>query len=80
MLISLSVTHRKNQRRPKSQNISSNFEYGAKMLDESIVTLSEMASTKTNKLKKRTPLLMTNFSYLETLFLGPKPYLYSKGP
>ena len=42
--------------------------------------LSKMASSKTNKIKKWAPLLMTNFSYLATLFLGPKPYLYSKGP
>ena len=42
--------------------------------------LSKMASIKTNKNKKRTPLLKTNFSWLETLSLGPKRFLHSKGP
>merc|ERR1719273_31264 len=39
-----------------------------------------MVSTRTNEIEKRAPLLRTNFSQLETLFLGPKPYLYSKCP
>ncbi len=39
-----------------------------------------MASIKTNKNKKWTPLLKTNFSWLETLSLGPKRFLHSKGP
>ena len=39
-----------------------------------------MASVKTNKNKKRTALLKTNFWWQETLLLGPKPYLHSKGP
>ena len=42
--------------------------------------LSKMASIKTNKNKKRTPLLKTNFSWLATLSLGPKRFLHSKGP
>ena len=41
---------------------------------------SKMASVKTNKNKNRTPLLKTNFLWLETLHLGPKRFLYSKGP
>ena len=43
-------------------------------------SLSKMASVKTNKNKNWTPLLKTNFSWLETLFLGPKRFLHSKGP
>ena len=39
-----------------------------------------MASIKINKNKKQTPLLKTNFSWLETLSLGPKRFLHSKGP
>ena len=42
--------------------------------------LSKMASIKTNKNKKRTALLKTNFWWQETLPLGPKWYLHSKGP
>ena len=38
-----------------------------------------MASFKTNKNKNWTPLVRTNFSKLETLSLGPKRFLYSKG-
>ena len=38
-----------------------------------------MASLKTNKNTKRTPLLNINFSLLETLFFGPKRFLRSKG-
>ena len=37
-----------------------------------------MASIKTNK--NQTPFWKTNFSWLETLSLGPKRYLQSKGP
>ena len=43
-------------------------------------SLSKMASVKTNKIKNQTPLLKTNFSCLETLSLGPKRFLHSKGP
>ena len=43
-------------------------------------SLSKMANIKTNKNKNRTPLLKTNFSWPETLSLGPKRYLHSKGP
>ena len=39
-----------------------------------------MASVKTNKNKKRTALLKTNFWWQVTLPLGPKCYLHSKGP
>ena len=39
-----------------------------------------MASIKTNKNKKQTALLKTNFWRQETLPLGPKWYLHSKGP
>ena len=42
--------------------------------------LRKMASVKTNKNKNPTPLLKTNFSWLETLLLGPKRFLHSKGP
>ena len=41
---------------------------------------SKMVSVKTNKNKNGTPLLKINFSLLETLFLGPKRFLHSKGP
>ena len=39
-----------------------------------------MASIKTNKIKNPTPLLKTNFLWIETLLLGPKRFLHSKGP
>ena len=42
--------------------------------------LSKMASTKTNKIKKRTPLLMTSFFRYKTLLLGPKRFNCSKAP
>ena len=42
--------------------------------------LSKMASVKTNKNKNRTRLLKTSFSWIETLSLGPKRFLHSKGP
>ena len=43
-------------------------------------SISKMVSVKTNKDKNRTPLLKTNFSWLETLSLCPKRFLHSKGP
>ena len=43
-------------------------------------SLCEMVSVKTNKNKNLTPLLKTNFSRLETLFLGPERFLHSEGP
>ena len=42
--------------------------------------LSKMASTKTNKIEKRTPLPKTNFLRYTTLLLGPKRFVHSKGP
>ena len=39
-----------------------------------------MAFTKTNKIKKRTPLWMTNFLRYETLLLGPKKLDCCKAP
>ena len=39
-----------------------------------------MVSVKTNKNKKWTALLKTNFWWQGTLLLGPKRYLHSKGP
>ena len=42
--------------------------------------LNKMASIKTNKNKNLTPLLKTNFSWLETLSLGPKRFHHSEGP
>ena len=39
-----------------------------------------MAAFKTNRNKIRTALLKTNFSWLETLSLGLKRFLHSKGP
>ena len=42
--------------------------------------LSKMTSTKTNKNKKWTPLLRTNFLRYTTLLLGPKRFVHSKGP
>ena len=43
-------------------------------------SLSKMASVKTNKIKKRTPLPKTNFLRYTTLLLGPKRFVHSKGP
>ena len=42
--------------------------------------LSKMASAKTNKIEKRTPLPKTNFLSYTTLLLGPKRFVHSKGP
>ena len=39
-----------------------------------------MAILKMRQIKNRTPLQKTNFSLLETLSLGPKRFLHSKGP
>ena len=41
--------------------------------------LCKMASTKTNKIKKQTPLFYTNFLSYTTLLFGPKRLLHSKG-
>ena len=42
--------------------------------------LSKMASIKTNKIKKRTPLHNINFWKLTTLLFCPKRFFHSKGP
>ena len=42
--------------------------------------LSKVTSTKTNKNKKWTPLLKTNFLRYTTLLLVPKRFVLSKGP
>ena len=42
--------------------------------------LSKMASIKTNKIKKRTPLHNINFWKLTTLLFCPKRFRHSKGP
>ena len=42
--------------------------------------LSKMASIKTNKIEKRTPLPKTNFLRYTTLLLGSKRFGHSKGP
>ena len=57
---------------------SKNWIYDDVLLKKS--NLSKMASVKTNKNRNWTPLLKTNFSWLETLSLGPKKFLYAKGP
>ena len=44
------------------------------------VELSEMASTKTNKIKKQIPLLQSNFLSYTILLLGLKSFVHSKGP
>jgi hypothetical protein len=43
------------------------------------VRLSKMASTKTNKIKKQSPLFYSNFLRYTTLLLGPKIFFNSKG-
>ena len=45
-----------------------------------ISQFQNMASIKTNKIKKRTPLLCINFWKLTTLLFCPKRFLHSKGP
>ena len=42
--------------------------------------LSKIASTKTNKIERQTPLPKTNFLRYTTLFLGPTRFDHSKGP
>ena len=45
-----------------------------------ISQFQNMASIKTNKIKKRTPLLYINFWKLTTLLFCPKWFIHSKGP
>ena len=44
------------------------------------VKLNKMASIKTNKIEKQTPLPKTNFLRYATLLLRPKRFVHSKGP
>ena len=70
-------TRSQNQNRPKLQNASPDFGYIVQKCTTKLQRLekknfhdvlflksrlSKMASTKTNKIKKRTPLLIANFS------------------
>ena len=45
-----------------------------------ISQFQNMASIKTNKIKKRTPLLYINVWKLTTLLFCPKRFIHSKGP
>ena len=62
-----------------SESVAENDFHQKKKIPQGPFLLTKMASTKTNKIKKQTPLFYSNFLGYTTLLLGLKRFFNSKG-